>query len=346
MRDPLLHESGSDPAFAKLVIGADVGGTNTKMALGRVTRGRVELVASCVYASTEFDALERVIELFLERPDVGPHAHALSGACFAVAGPVGTDGRAKLTNLGWQPCETDLARRFGFPRVRIINDFAAAGLGIEQLDEHDLLTLQPGVHADRAQRVVVGAGTGLGVAVLDWDGEYYEVLPSEAGHTDFAPVDALQDRLLAHLRQQFARVSCERVLSGGGLKRVLDFLVASGAGRPGAALDSAMNEGDPARAISECALAGRDALAEQALDLFVAAYGSFAGNMALTTLARGGVYIAGGIAPKIARKLEDGTFLRAFNSKGRFRALLEAIPVRIVMNAQVGLLGALAEAAR
>jgi glucokinase len=232
------------------------------------------------------------------------------------------------------------------PRVCLVNDFAAAGLGIAHLRADDLLTLQAGVPVERGDRVVVGAGTGLGVAVLDWDDSGHEIHPSEAGHTDFAPVDPLQDQLLVHLRRQFPRVSCERVLSGAGLGYILAFLIESGGGTPSPALAAGMREGKAASAITELALAREDALAVRTLDLFVAAYGSFAGNMALVTLAHGGVYIAGGIAPKIAGKLADGDFMRAFTAKGRFRPLLESLPVHVVMNDQVGLYGALAEASR
>jgi glucokinase len=184
------------------------------------------------------------------------------------------------------------------------------------------------------------------VAILDWDATYYEVHPSEAGHCDFAPVDELQDRLLVHLRRQYPRVSYERVLSGAGLVRILTFLQESGGGAPSDMLREALANDSGARAITELGLANQDALAAQALDLFVSAYGAFAGNMALATLARGGVYIAGGIAPKIAAKLEDGSFIRAFTAKGRFKAVLETLPVHVVMNDQVGLYGALADAGR
>ena len=329
----------------RVVLGADVGGTTTKIALASIERNTPVLVQRSLYPSKDYGSLDDVIAAFLCEPAVAPLAAGIAAACFAVAGPVDS-GRARLTNLPWQPGEGEIARRFRFPHVRLINDFAAAGLGIEHLSDADLLTLQAGTPVEHADRVVVGAGTGLGVALLDWDDTYYEVHPSEAGHTDFAPVDALQDGLLAHLRRRFPRVSCERVLSGKGLTYIFDFLVESGAGAPTAELAQAVKMGDSARMISEFGLAGRDVLAQQALDIFVAAYGSFAGNMALTMLAQGGVYIAGGIAPKIAPKLQDGSFIRAFTAKGRFYSFLESFPVHVVMNEHVGLYGALAEAAR
>lgn len=327
-----------------LVLGADVGGTNTKIALARLAGGKPVIVEREVFKSQEHAALESVIDTFLKSPGVAPHAGAITGACFAVAGPV-EHGRARLTNLPWQPDERVIAHRFGFPRVRIINDFAAAGRGVEHLAPEDLLTLQSGRPEVRASRVIVGAGTGLGVALLDWDENGFEVHSSEAGHTDFAPVDALQVELLAHLRSEFSRVSYERVICGSGLARILEFIAKTGGVTPSAELRQAMQQGDPANAISEFALAGRDDAAVRALEIFVCAYGSFAGNMALVVLAHGGVYLAGGIAPKIVAKLTDGAFMRAFTNKGRFRSILETMPVHVVMNDHVGLYGALAEAA-
>ena len=328
-----------------VVLGADVGGTTTKVGLARVEAGRLVLLEKHIYRSREHAELELILEKFLARPLVMPHARALNAACFAVAGPV-EHGRAKLTNLPWQPEEGAVAQRFGIPHVRIINDFAAAGLGIDHLAAEDFLTLQPGKPEARAQRIVVGAGTGLGVALLDWDDGGYEVHPSEAGHMDFAPTDARQDALLAHLRLAFPRVSYERVICGAGLVRIFRFIEEREGSRASPELKEMMSTGDPAKAITDFALTGQDEAAVRALDLFVTAYGAFAGNMALAMLAHGGVYVAGGIAPKIAAKLADGAFIRAFTAKGRFRSLLEGMPVHVVMNEHVGLYGALAEAAR
>lgn len=327
------------------VLAADVGGTNTKTALARVHNGRPRLIKRHSYSSHNYATLERALEAFLADPDVRPHAARIRAACFAVAGPVEA-GRARLTNLTWQIDEAQLRVHFGFPRVALINDFAAAGLGVALLEENDLLTLQPGVPIERAPRVVVGAGTGLGVGLLSWSEGHYDVHASEAGHCDFAPMNQLQDDLLVYLRREFGHVSYERIVSGPGLPRIFAFLKGAGAGEPGAVLAVALRERDPAQAITEFALARLDPLAERTLEIFVSVYGAFAGNMALVTLAHGGVFIAGGIAPKIAPKLTDGTFLRAFNVKGRFQKLLETMPVKVVMNEHVGLYGALAEAAR
>ncbi len=332
-------------ATQSVVLAADVGGTNTKLALARCASGRRAIVKRSVYPSRQFAMLEDVIDAFLREPEVAPYVSQVATACLAVAGPV-ENGRARLTNLPWQIDEAELGRRFRFARVSVINDFAAAGLGIDELAEADFLTLQAGTLVPGADRIVIGAGTGLGVAWLVWSGERYVVHPSEGGHADFGPVDALQDELLVYLRGQFGRVSYERVLCGSGLTQIFSFLRERGPDAPTPALLQAMGHGDPAAALTDFALSARDALAMRTLDLFAAAYGAFAGNVALMGLAHGGIYVAGGIAPRIADKLQDTTFMGAFTAKGRFQAMLESISVKIVMNDQVGLLGAVAEAAR
>jgi glucokinase len=327
----------------RVVLAADVGGTNTKLALARCSAGKRAILSRAVYRSREYGALDLAVSAFLKR-ELEPST-AVAGACFAVAGPV-ENGHAHLTNLPWGVQAEVLSRELRIPHVSVINDFAAAGLGISELAEGDFLTLQAGVPVARGDRVVIGAGTGLGIGWLIWQGTRYRVHPSEGGHADFAPADALQDELLAHLRRELGHVSAERVLSGPALARILRFLEQRDGVAPTAALVEAMANGDPAGAITDCALSERDPLAVRALDLFASAYGAFAGNMALVGLAHGGVYVAGGIAPKIAAKLVDGAFIRSFTSKGRFQKLLESIPVKVVMNDHVGLLGALAEAAR
>ncbi|MBI3935405.1 MAG: glucokinase, partial [Betaproteobacteria bacterium] len=246
----------------------------------------------------------------------------------------------------WRLSAASIAGAFGFGKVRLINDFEAAGLGIASLTAEDLATLQTGTPVPRGMRLVLGAGTGLGVAVLAWHGDGYVVHPSEGGHTDFAPLDETQDALLQYLRRSFGRVSYERAVSGPGLMRLFSLLEESGAGVPSKPLLEAIQRQDPAEAIAEFAASRLDPLAVHALDLFVAIYGAFAGNMALTVLARGGVYIAGGIAPKIVTRLQEGGFMRAFTDKGRFSALLATVPVHVVMNPKVGLFGALAAAQR
>jgi len=330
----------------RYLLAADVGGTKVALALAAAGGTRQEIVAHRVYACQEFDGLQPIIVDFLQQPPVAGHRAAIAAACFSVAGPV-TANSATLTNLDWKIAGNALAAELRLPEVRLMNDFAAAGLGITRLAANELETLQAGSPVAQAARLIIGAGTGLGVGLLTWQDNGYAVHPSEAGHADFAPVDELQDKLMLHLRRSYGRVSYERVVSGPGLMRIFSFLQETGAGLPSRQLrDADKTRRDTAELISEFALAKLDPLAVRALDLFVAVYGAFAGNMALATLARGGVYIAGGIAPKIAPKLKEGAFIRAFNNKGRFSEVLATMPVQVVMNPQVGLYGALLEAAR
>lgn len=327
------------------LLAADVGGTKAAFALGEAGAPR-RLLAQRVYPSQEQSGLDAIIADFLQRPEVVAHSPKILAACFSVAGPVAGNSSV-LTNLGWKVNAAELAGQFALPAVQLINDFAAAGQGITQLTDAEVETLQAGQPVERGTRLIIGAGTGLGVGLLTWEGGGYTVHPSEAGHTDFAPVDELQDRLLASLRRTFGRVSYERVVSGPGLMRIFSFLQEAGDGIPSRQLlDASKTRQDAAELIAEFGAARLDPLALRALDLFVGAYGAFAGNMALATLARGGVYISGGIAPKIAPKLKEGGFMRAFTQKDRYSELLATIPVRVVMNPQVGLFGALVEAQR
>ena len=329
------------------LLAADVGGTKVAVALAVAGAAvRPEIVVQQVYACQEFAGLQPILENFLKLPAVAEHRGVIAAACFAVAGPVASNSTT-LTNLGWAIDGNALAVKLRLPEVRLMNDFSAAGRGIGRLASGEIETLQAGNPVARAARLIIGAGTGLGVGFLTWHDEGYTVHPSEAGHADFAPVDELQDRLLAHLRRSFGRVSYERVVSGPGLMRIFSFLQETGAGIPSKQLQEALKQRvDTAEVISEFALARLDPLAVRALDLFVSIYGAFAGNLALTTLARGGVYVSGGIAPRIAPKLKDGSFLRAFVQRDRFSDLLASMPVRVVMNPHVGLYGALLEAAR
>jgi glucokinase len=334
------------PLKPKYLLAADVGGTKTEVVLAAANHDWPGIVAQHVYPSQAFEAFEAVIADFLARPETREHAGALAAACVCVAGPVEAD-RAMTTNLRWAISANALGERFAVPAVRLVNDFAAAAIGIARLERGDLEPLQEGQAVAHGARAVVGAGTGLGAALMTWNGESYAVHASEAGHADFAPLDEIQDGLLAYLRRAYGRVSYERVLSGSGLAQIFNYLTESPGTAPSPALLEALTrEPDAAVVVSEFGLTGRDPVAVRALDLFAAIYGAFAGNIALTVLARGGVYIAGGIAPKIAAKLKDGTLARAFTSKGRFSGLLSTFPLHVVMNSRVGLYGALDLAGR
>jgi glucokinase len=323
------------------VLAGDIGGTKTLLAIAECAGGRCRVIAQRRFDSVSYPGLAEMLKEFLAASSA--EASGIRAACFAVAGPVmEKDGGqyTKVTNLPWEAQSADIAHAFGIAKVRLINDFQGVSYGIEALGAQDLVALQPGRPQERGTRAVLGAGTGLGQGVLVWCDGRYEALATEGGHVDFAPVDELQDELLRHFRRRYGRVSAERVISGSGLAGIYGFFrERDRSGAPGTVST------DPAD-ISAAALAGSDPVAVRALDLFVRLYGAHAGNLALTVLATGGVYIAGGIAPKIIAKLKDVAFLDAFNDKGRMRALAETMPVHVVMNPDVGLLGAVLVASR
>jgi glucokinase len=323
------------------LLAADIGGTKTLLALAEWNDGQLNIVREHRYDSGDYPLFEAIVTDFLAR--LAPEQRPIQRACFAVAGPViaTQDGAAaRITNLPWRLDSRRLADEFGLPAVRLINDFQAVGYGIEVLVENDLVTLQAGRARAGAPRVVLGAGTGLGTALLVWDGARYRVLPTEGGHVDFAPNGARQQRLLAWLAQRHGHVSIERLLSGPGLATIYEFLCGEEPQRVDAELAERMRTQDAAAAISEYAMSHGDGLADEALALFVSIYGAHAGNLALLTLPHGGLYVAGGIAPRILARLSDGRFLAAFNDKGRMAHLTAEIPVAVVINSKVGLLGA------
>jgi glucokinase len=330
----------------KYLLAADVGGTKTEVVLAAADHAWPGIVAQNVYSSQAFESFEAVIADFLAQPAARAHARDLAAACICVAGPVEAD-RATTTNLRWAISAETLRQQFAVPAVRLLNDFAAAAVGIARLEKHDLEALQVRHPVTHGARAVLGAGTGLGVALMTWSGEDYAVHASEAGHSDFAPLDDVQDGLLSYLRRLYGRVSYERVLSGRGLVQIFHYLTTSRGEASSPAMRQALDQApDAAVVVSEFGITQQDAVAARALDLFAEIYGVFAGNIALTVLASGGVYIAGGIAPKIVAKLKDGTLVRAFASKGRFSSLLASYPLHVVLNSRVGLYGALDLAAR
>jgi glucokinase len=325
------------------LLAADIGGTNIRLCLARP--GDSRFLAEQVYASAEFTSFADVVRRFLaDHP-----AETVTAACFAVAGPIRdtADGQTvKVTNLPWEISARALRQEFGFSKLRLINDFQAIGYGIETLGEKDFVVLQPGHPVAHGPRAVIGAGTGLGQAILVWQGERYDVIATEGGHTEFGPTDDLQIGLVRYLIKRFGHASYERVLSGPGLVRLYEFLREQGVVAESTVVVETMKTADPAAAIADAALAHTDPLAAMALDLFVRIYGAQAGNLALTAGATGGVYLAGGIAPKIISRLRDILFLDAFRSKGKMSPYVENIPVRVVMNPKVGLIGAVMVAGR
>lgn len=321
------------------VLAGDAGGTKTILALVEGEEHDFRIVAEEQYASTEYAGLAPIVERFLDSHDA-----TASAACFGVPGAV-SQGECSTPNLPWFLSEDALQKATGVPRVRLVNDFVAAAAGVLVLPPGSLLTLQVGTPVGTGHKAVLGAGTGLGQAVLAWDGREHVILPTEAGHADFAPQGEIQRALAASLEPKLGHVSVERLVSGPGLKRIYDFLVERGVSswpevREAFAVD------DPSAVISSYALRRRDLACEQALDLFFELYGAEAGNLALRTLPTGGVYVVGGIAVKNLEKLQDGAFMRAFRRKGRLRAVLEQIPVHVALDHRVGLLGAARQAVR
>ncbi|NOY61597.1 MAG: glucokinase [Gammaproteobacteria bacterium] len=330
-----------------LLIG-DIGGTKTLLKIIEINEQGQRTVRQQRYESAAYEDFQSLVSSFLRAgraKSAGSDNETVEAACIAVAGPVQKSGdqqQARVTNLPWRLESEALQCALQIPVVRLINDFEAVGYGIAALTTQDLLTLQAGQVREHAPRAVIGAGTGLGMAQLVWCAERYQMLPSEGGHAHFAPVNKLQLALADYLQQRIGEVSVESVLSGPGLVRIYEFLCDHHARKGGLqespAVRDAMLRGDKGAAIT--AAAEHNYLANQALQLFVEIYGSHAGNLALTTLPFGGLYIAGGIAPKIKAWLDDGRFMSAFCSKSKMGGLLEQIPVHVVLNADVGLLGA------
>jgi glucokinase len=324
-----------------VILGGDVGGTKTNLGLFEPGGGVPRLVAAATFASRDFQGLAPVIAAFLRQ--LPPGAAAGAGpvaACFGVAGPV-IDNRTSTPNLAWEIDGGAVAAETGLPAVRLINDLVATAEGLPLLQAGELATLQAGAPTPAGNQVLIAAGTGLGMALLPVVAGARIAVPSEGGHADYAPRNDDEVALLLYLRRRFGEhVSTERVVSGPGLGVIYEHLRDAGLAPESAEVRAALAVSDPARVIAEAALAGADRLSSRALDLFIAAYGAAAGNLALIGTATGGVYLGGGIAPKILPRLRDGGFLRAFLDKGRFGAYLERVPVRVVLNDRTAMLGA------
>lgn len=328
-----------------IILAGDIGGTKTLLQIAEFKHGEnKQIVAEQRFVSADYSDLSGMVSEFLRDVIKSHGTLSIQSACFGIAGPV-SGRQGWVTNLPWELDADKMQDILGIARIRLINDFAAVGYGISALAPDDLFELQAGEPQPQAPCVLIGAGTGLGQGILVWQEDHYEVLPSEGGHADFAPNDAEQIELLRYLMARFDHVSYERVCCGRGLVNIYEFL-RDQAGSESGEMQKAMAEGDPAAAVSMAGLAGTDDLAVKALDTFTRIYGQQAGNLALTCMAGGGVYVAGGIAPKIVAKLSDGTFVETFNDKGRMDKLTKAMPVHVVLNANVGLMGAMLAASR
>lgn len=321
-----------------MILAGDVGGTKTALGLYEPSAGGVQPQREASFASHDYASLKDVLTEFLK-----PHqGRPLQAACFGVPGAV-IDGRVATTNLPWVVEEKDLAAFLDTPRVKLFNDLEATAYGTLFLQSTEVSVLNAGTPPKCAANVaVIAAGTGLGEAILYGDGTHHHPIASEGGHADFAPRGDEQIDLLRYLRDRFTdgHVSYERVLSGPGLHNIYNFLRDTRFAAEPQWLADALAGGDASATIAAHALAGDDALCVEALHLFAAIYGAEAGNLALKCLAVGGVFIAGGIAPKILPALHGGRFMRSFTDKGRFAELLRGIPVKVALNPRTALLGA------
>lgn len=354
-----------------MILAGDIGGTKTNLALYDWTTERVGPVREDSFHSADYKSLEEIIEEFLSTPlpkppaedelgdqpveapaeeitptpELPPEPITLTAACFGVAGPV-IDNRCRTTNLPWFIDGATLAERFAIPQVRLLNDLEATAHGLILLNPDEIVVLNAGTPPKKKQALaLIAAGTGLGECILYWDGVRYRPMPSEGGHTDFAPNSDSEIDLLRYLRGSYLHVSYERILSGPGLHAIYEYLRDTKKNEP-TWLAEKIKVGNPAAEIADAGLKGQAEIATQALDLFASIYGAEAGNLALKALTLDGVYVAGGIAPKLLKKLQDGSFMRGFTNKGRYKRIMGQIPVKVVMNDKTALLGAASMAAQ
>lgn len=317
-----------------MILAGDIGATNTRLALFAEGESPLRCVTDETFRSQHHPNLDAIVRTF-----IASHDGAISAACFGVAGPV-KQGRCETTNLAWVVDAAVLASILGTEQVWLINDLEATAHGIATLTTNDWLVLNAGAPDAVGNSVVIAAGTGLGEAGLHWDGKAYHPFACEGGHTDFAPRTELEIELLRYLLVRFGHVSYERVLSGPGLHTLYQFFRDTGRGVEPQWLADELTQHDPAAVISQAGLEEKNEICVQALNLFASLYGAEAGNLALKVMATGGVFIGGGIAPKILAKLQEPFLLEAFFAKGRMRPLLEAMPVRVITNPKVALFGA------
>ncbi|HUM13735.1 MAG TPA: glucokinase [Myxococcaceae bacterium] len=318
-----------------MIVAGDIGGTNARLATFEVQAGRLLLTREVVYPSRSAPDLETIVRRFVE--EVRPAAVA---AALGVAGPV-KDGRTETPNLPWVVDAVHLADILGVPKVTLLNDLKANAYGLRHLGPTDFAMLQAGATNAVGNQAILSAGTGLGCAGLYWDGQRHHPFATEGGHADFAPRSRLEADLMEDIAREKGRVSAERIISGSGLVRIYRFLrQRSGQPEP-PELTARFAKGDAAPVVSRCAMDEADPVCVEALELFVSAYGAEAGNVALRMLATGGLFLGGGIAPKLLPRFkQDGLFMNAFLDKGRMRSLLETIPVLVVLNDRAALWGA------
>jgi glucokinase len=316
------------------VLAGDVGGTKTN--LGLFLKGKERPVPKVIETFSSHNApdLEHIIRQFLEI-----HPVLVTHACFGIAGPV-VNGTSKTTNLPWNISEDRIKKEFNFHHVKLINDLTATAMAIPLLNKDEFFPLNQAVSIKDQNLALIAPGTGLGKAMLIYQNGRYLPVPSEGGHADFAPNNEAEMKLWQYLHQHYGHVSIERVVSGSGLVNIYNWLKDSGRLNEPHWLKQKLEEMDPAKVITEAALASKDPGCVEALNMFVSIFGAVVGNLALTGITTGGVYLGGGIPPKILSKLKEDIFMEAFTNKGRFRGLLEKISVKVVLNDKAALIGA------
>jgi glucokinase len=319
-----------------MILAGDIGGTKTILSLFKREGKALKSVVKRQYTSRDFETFGKVVAAFLE--EVRPQR--VDAACFGIAGPV-IEGNCHTTNLAWEITTASLQRQLGIEQVRLLNDLEATAYGMLYLKEEEFYDLNPYGKPQEGNRAVIAAGTGLGEAILFWDGEGFHPSASEGGHCDFASITPQQDRMLNWLRNRYrGHVSYERIVSGPGIYTLYEFLRETGFAPEPVYMQGLDDDVDKSAMVSRCALEYKDPLCSEALRLFVEIYAQEAGNLALKSLALGGIYIGGGIAPKILPFLKDAHFLNAFIAKGRFGEMLRSMEIRVALNPETALLGA------
>jgi glucokinase len=318
-----------------MILVGDIGGTRTRLAAFQTEGSQLNRVVEKTYASQEHGGLQEVMVQFIRTEGIPVHS-----ACFGVAGPV-RGGQSKISNLPWVIDSRELAAQLKLGSVGLLNDLEAYAYGIDALESKDFMTLSDGSEDAEGNRAVISARTGLGVAGLFWDGFRHHPFACEGGHADFAPTNDLQVELLAYLHKKHGRISCERILSGPGIRNIYDFLRDTHkAEEPAWLRDQIAAARDPSALISQLALEGKAAICEQTMAMFVSVFGAETGNCALRYMTTGGIFIGGIIAAKNVEKMKHPAFLQAFLDKGRMESLLKDMPVKIILNDDCGLIGA------
>jgi glucokinase len=321
-----------------VILAGDVGGTKCNIALFAEKNGKLSVVFKQRFASKDFARFDLIIKEFTHQAASHLTDEKVRAAGFGVAGPV-INNRIHATNLPWVIDADSLSKELGVKTIALMNDLGATGHSLDHLPAEDFVVLNQGTPVQGATRALLGAGTGLGQSILFWDGNRYRVVPSEGGHTDFAPRTDEQIELLKFMRKRYPQVSWELILSGRGFRTIHEFL-SSTVKHP--VFDDP--DADPAPFITKTGLSKECPVCVKTLDLWTAIYGAEAGNLALKVLALGGVYVAGGIAVKILPKMQDGTFFKAFRDKWHFADMLSNVPVSVVLNENAPLIGAAYEA--